>query len=119
MDKLSFINILKERKKERQRYFSGYLYYAKLIQKKATEILGKCRVLVFGSALTGDYHPILSDIDVLIISPNAPSDCGNKSKIKMEILAQFGHGSPFEIHLVRPEEYEDWYSKFIQKSVEI
>lgn len=119
MDRLTYIGILKERRREREKYFQNYLDYVRLIKKKAEEILGNCRLLVFGSILKGDYHPVLSDIDILIISPNAPVDSEQKSKIKVKLLADFEMGNPFEIHIISPDDYENWYSKFIKEKTEV
>ena len=119
MDKMTLVDIQKEIKEEREKYFKNFLVYAKQIKEMAVKILGGCRVLVFGSVLTADYHPVLSDIDILIISPAAAERPREKSKIKNQILSGFDFGNPFEIHLISPEEYEEWYSKFIHQKIEI
>jgi predicted nucleotidyltransferase len=100
-------------------YFKNYLFYAKEIKSRAKEILGDCRVMVFGSVLKDDYHPVLSDIDVLIISSKAPADSGQKAKIKVKLLSNFETGNPFEIHIISPDDYENWHSKFIKEKREI
>lgn len=119
MSKITLVDILKERKEERGKYFDNYLEYAKEIKKQTEAILGKCRVFVFGSVLKKDYHPILSDIDILVVSLAIAEKPRQKSKIKNQILSRFEFGNPFEIHLITPEEYEDWYSKFIDQKIEI
>lgn len=119
MNKITLTDILKERKEKREKYFKDYFFYAKEIKNKAEEILGDCRVLVFGSILKGDYHPVLSDIDILIIASKSPTDSEQKAKIKVKILADFEIGNPFEIHLTNPGDYEDWYAKFLKEKIEI
>jgi hypothetical protein len=116
---MSLTEMLFETRKKREKYFENYLEYAKKIKERAREILGEVKVFVFGSVLKGDYHPVLSDIDILIVSPKAPKDASEKSKIKIKILSEFELGNPFEIHLVTPEDYEDWYSRFIKEKIEI
>jgi len=37
----------------------------------------------------------------------------------MEISKEIGECTPFEIHIVTPEEHENWYKKFIDKYIEI
>ena len=32
---------------------------------------------------------------------------------------KFGDFFPFEFHLVTPEEYQNWYQKFIKEKIEI
>jgi predicted nucleotidyltransferase len=116
---ITLTDILKERKEEKQKYFKNYLFYAKKIKDKAEEILGDCRVFVFGSILKGDYHPVLSDIDILIISSRSPANSEQKAKIKVKILSEFEMGNPFEIHIITPDDYQNWYSKFIKEKAEI
>ncbi len=104
----------------RKKYFDNWRYYAKVIKDLAIKELGEVKVIVFGSVVKGDYHPALSDIDVLIVSPNMPESNLERAKIKVRILDRIGKWNPFEIHLVNPKEYE-WYRKFIllDKYVEV
>lgn len=96
----------------RGKYFENYLDYAKIIKDKAQSILGDVKVLVFGSVIKGNYLPN-SDIDILIISDNAPENLFEEVKIKHEILKAF-ENHPFEIHLAPPKLYENWYKNFIK-----
>jgi len=104
---------------KKQKYFKNYLYWCKKIKKKARELLGKdVKVLVFGSVVRGDFGPN-SDIDVLIISKNLKKDWSENNQIKVEIKKEIGFFTPFQIHLATPEEFKNWYKKFIKKDFKV
>ena len=109
----TLIDFLIEKKQRDEKYFKNYLFWAKKIKKEAKKNLEDVRVLLFGSVIKKQTEPG-SDIDVLIISPQLKSP-EKKSKILTEILREIGQSSPFEIHLVTPEEYRNWYQRFIKK----
>jgi len=71
------------------------------------------KVLLFGSIVRGDWGPN-SDIDVLIISHKLLPDWEENSWIRTKIKSAISFYSPFQIHLARPEEYENWYKSFIK-----
>lgn len=108
----SLYKLLAERNEANKKYFQNYLAYAKKIKERAQKLLGEARVLVFGSVVRNDYLPN-SDIDVLVISSTAPQDLFTSTKIKLELTKDFERGA-FEIHLIRPKEYENWYKNFIK-----
>ena len=70
-------------------------------------------VFIFGSVAEGKEE-IGSDIDILIISPNLK----DRGKVIAKIWKKIGFFSPFEIHLITPEEYK-WYKHFIKHKIEI
>lgn len=113
----SFIQILKEIWKEKKEYFDNYKFYCQKIKKKAKNILGTVKVLVFGSIVKGEFNQ-KSDIDVLIISENLPEDQEERDKIRTEIKSIISPFSPFQIHLTTPEKYQNWYKKFIKENFE-
>jgi predicted nucleotidyltransferase len=115
MRKITLTDLLIERKKREEKFFKNYLYYGKKIKKEAEKILGKVRVLIFGSILREDE--IARDIDVLIISPKLKKT-QLKNEIRLKIQKKLGP-SPFELHLIRPKEYQDWYKNFIKEFAEI
>jgi len=100
----------------KEKYFKNYLKYAKEIKTEARKLLGKVKVFVFGSILRKNEVP--RDIDILIISPKLKTS-SQKSKIQVEIFGRTGFSSPFEIHLITPEEYRDWYRNFIKEKIKI
>ncbi|MFN4227549.1 MAG: nucleotidyltransferase domain-containing protein [Candidatus Ratteibacteria bacterium] len=113
MNKL-FVQILKKRVKEREEYFKNYYLYCKKIKEEAEKILGKVKVVVFGSIVKNEYKPF-SDIDVLIVTDNLSDTYEDRIKIKTEIKSKIGSFSPFQIHLITTSEYNNWYKKFIKK----
>jgi predicted nucleotidyltransferase len=112
----SEIDLLIEEAKKEEKYFKNYLKYTKIIKKEAEKLLGKVKVFIFGSILKKDEIP--QDIDILIISPRLKST-RQKSKILAEIWRKIGYLAPFEIHLITPREYQNWYRFFIKKKIEI
>ena len=113
---MDLVDLLLEIKKKNEKYFKNPKKYAKIIKKKAKEILGEVEVYLFGSIVRGDFGPD-SDIDVLVVSENL-----NKEKIgeiKAQILRQIDFFAPFQIHLITKEEYENWYKNFIKEKIKI
>lgn len=115
-DKLTEI-ILKKRN-EQDKYFKNYLFWSKQIKKIAEGLIGNVRVFVFGSILRQSKNEIPRDIDILIISP-VFRDRTKKSAIKVKIWQGIGIDSPFEIHLISPEDFDNWYRLFIKEKIEI
>jgi predicted nucleotidyltransferase len=109
-----FLEILIKKRKNREKYFKNYLFWSKKIKKEAEKELGDVKVFVFGSILRRSKTEIPKDIDIMIISQNL-KDVTKKSKIRMKISRKIGADSPFEIHLITPEDYRDWYSHFIKE----
>jgi len=109
----TLVDFLIEKKAREEKYFRDYLFWAKEIKEVAQENLGKSKVFLFGSIIRKQAEPG-SDIDILIISPKLKTP-EKKSEIRTKILEKIGNSSPFEIHLITPKEYQDWYSHFIKK----
>lgn len=108
----SLYKILSEKIEASEKYFKNIEFYGKEIKKIINEILPCSRVLFFGSAIRKDYFKG-SDIDVLIISENIPSDSFRRAEIVIKIKEIFPD-NPFQFHFATPEEYEFWYKKFIK-----
>jgi predicted nucleotidyltransferase len=111
----SFYEIILEEAKSRKKYLDNYMFYAKIIKEKAKKLLKDAEVYVFGSVVRGDYNP-MSDIDIMIVSEKVPDNVIEQAKIKAKILEDFEAGV-FQIHLVKPFEYENWYKKFIKNDI--
>ena len=77
------------------------------------------KAIIFGSIIDESYHVMLSDIDMLVISENIPRKAKERAEILSKIDSMIGSFNPFEIHLITPKEYENWYKKFIDKCIEI
>jgi predicted nucleotidyltransferase len=52
----------------------------------------------------------------MIVSEKVPDNVIEQAKIKAKILEDFEAGV-FQIHLVKPFEYENWYKKFIKNDI--
>ena len=105
--------LLKEREK-RIRIFKNYIEYVGIVKKIARDLLGDAKVYVFGSVVKGDYHPILSDIDVAVVT-----SCRDRKKhleLKAEVARLFGDN--FEIHVLNENEWR-FYKRFIDKFIEV
>ncbi|MBZ1345511.1 MAG: nucleotidyltransferase domain-containing protein [Candidatus Nealsonbacteria bacterium] len=112
----SELDFLIEEAQKEEKYFKNYLKWTKIIKKEVEKPLGKVKVLIFGSVLKKDEVP--QDIDILIISPGLKTN-EQKSKIRLKIWKKIGPTSPFEIHLITPEEYQNWYQNFIKEKIEV
>jgi len=112
-----FVRLLQQRQKKQQKYFRHYLNYGRKIKQETERMLGKSRVIIFGSVLKKDEIP--QDIDLLIISPSFKKALV-KSKIRQEIQKRAAAPSPpFEFHLITPQQYRHWYRYFLEEKIEI
>ncbi len=110
----TLIQLKKKIWQKRKRYFENYLFWSRKIKQKTIEILGEdVKVLVFGSIVKGEWGPN-SDIDILIISEKLSKNWEENTWIKTEIKKSIDLFSPFQIHLATPQEYQNWYQKFIK-----
>lgn len=114
---MKYIDILIERANRRKEYFRHRRRYLRRIKQLMRGMVPHAKVYLFGSVARGDYW-INSDIDVLIVSPSMPSRSMERSRISAEVHSAIGHGSPFELHLVTPDEMK-WYNRFIDKKIEV
>ncbi|MFN3966821.1 MAG: nucleotidyltransferase domain-containing protein [Endomicrobiia bacterium] len=109
----SLYKLLAEQNKKSQEYIQNYIFYSKEIKMLIKDLLPDAKILVFGSVIKGTYR-INSDIDILVISSKIPKGLFEQGEIKLKIKEKFPD-APFEIHLVTPYEYENWYKKFIKE----
>lgn len=108
----SLYKIIADTNKRAEKYFHNSLFYAKEIKNMLQKSLPDVKVLIFGSAMRGDYQ-VSSDIDILVISSGIPKNLFTQAEIKLKIKNQFPD-APFEIHLITPKEYKNWYKRFIK-----
>lgn len=111
---MDLIDLLLERKRENQKYFDEPLKYARIIKEEANKILGDVKVYIFGSIVKGNYS-VNSDIDLLVIAKEIRPE--ERGKIIASLLNSVGFFSPFEIHLITNEVFENWYKRFIKEDV--
>ena len=105
--------LLADQNEQRKKYIQQPHLYGKEIKKAARDVLADAKVILFGSIITRRFGPD-SDFDVLIVTNHRFSDIFDQAKMKRKILDHFSN-NPFEIHLVTPEQYENWYKGFIKK----
>ena len=110
-------SILKAQFEEEKKYFLEAKKYAQKIKNQAQKTLFPLQVFLFGSIVKGNWTPS-SDIDLLLVSPSVPKKQYQRAKIKTKLYQEIGLASPFEIHLITPEEFS-WYKRFIDKKVKI
>jgi len=101
----------------RRKHLENWRQIAETICRRAKQLLGDVRVYVFGSIARGDWGPN-SDIDILIVG-NVPQDPIEIAKTRIAILETVDPDAPVELHLATPQQYENWYRRFIDKAIEI
>jgi len=111
---MRYFDLLKKRAQERKHYLDNLDKYLKIVKEFFEEKLGEIEIYLFGSILRDDFGPN-SDIDILVISKNTPAFSYERSKLIAELKRKIGFVNPFEIHIITPDEYEEWYSKFIKE----
>src|SRR3972149_5863116 len=94
-----------------KKYFENSEEYFRIIKTRAKNILGKdAKIFVFGSLVRKDYHPMISDIDIAVVSKDIPKRAIERAKTKLKLKKGFEF-SPFEIHLLNKKEWQT-YKKF-------
>ena len=109
---MRYFDLLKKRAQRRESYLDNLPYYRDEIENFFKANLGEASVRFFGSVLTENFDAE-SDVDVLVVSPRTPPRLDERSRLIAELRSKIGFASPFEIHLITEEEYEDWYKNFI------
>ena len=114
---MNLTELVLSQKREEEKYFKNYLFYARKAAKSAQKFLPDVRVYLFGSILKKENTPS-SDIDLLISSVKMPKKLRDRNRIKVEILKKIGFLSPFELHLVDGEGFR-FYQGFIDRMKKI
>jgi len=99
------------------KYLNNVKGYLEKIKEVCKRFDPNCRLMVFGSYARNSMD-VESDIDLLLITDNA-FDPLWRGKLFAAIAKEIGLVTPFEIHIVTAEEYENWYRKFIDASIEV
>jgi len=103
----------------RRHVLENWRTYVERLCQPAKALLGDAKIIVFGSVARGNWAPD-SDIDVLVISPNAPEDPWRRAEISLALKDAAGEAATaLELHIVTPQQYHNWYKKFIDAEVEI
>ncbi len=98
------VDVVSETIEERRRSVEKIDTFLKLIKERAKKVLGRdTRVYVFGSYVRKrDFHPFLSDVDVLIVSPKVKRNVRKIVEIKEKIVKN-DIPDIFELHLADEE----------------
>jgi predicted nucleotidyltransferase len=112
---MSFLDLIKRLHELRRRYVENLSHYLCLIKEVALRHDPGAEVLLFGSYAEGTARPD-SDVDVLIATKLA-ADEEARARLRREINDTLGRPNPFELHIVTPAQYREWYAKFIKKCV--
>jgi len=101
------------------KFLKEWKKWSKKIATASKEILGECKVFVFGS-IVKEKAVGGSDIDILIIHSKLPESRKKRAEIivKIEEKAGLPLYHPFEIHLVNEEEAK-WYFRHIDDFIQI
>ncbi|MGB9659692.1 MAG: nucleotidyltransferase domain-containing protein [Nitrososphaerales archaeon] len=85
-----------------------WYFWSNAIAKAARDVIGSCKVLVFGSVVEG-HATGRSDVDILIVADQLPKSFRERGNLKaeIEVKACLPLYHPFEIHLVTKEEVRD------------
>ncbi|MDK2464680.1 MAG: nucleotidyltransferase domain-containing protein [Candidatus Korarchaeota archaeon] len=113
---LSLVDLELERLREWRRYLEDPLRYARRMREVARRVDPEARVILYGSRVSGEARPD-SDVDVLVVTRVA-GDAWARARLRVEIAREIGDYTPFEIHIVTPEEFERWYGRFIGDHIE-
>lgn len=113
----TLIDLQIECAREREKYIRDLEGYLRRIKEVCMRFDPECRLLVFGSFVRGSMR-VDSDVDVLVISRCA-GNATFRAMLRAAIAGEIGLVTPFEIHIITPEEYEAWYKKFIDVYREI
>ncbi|OYT25905.1 MAG: DNA polymerase subunit beta [Thermofilum sp. ex4484_82] len=113
----TLIDLELETLKEWKKYYDNPRFYIEKVKAIARKHDKQARVMLFGSIIKGNMRPN-SDIDVLLITRLA-ENVDDRIKLRVEISREIGDSTPFEIHIITPREYENWYKRFIDKYLEL
>jgi len=114
---VSLVDLELERVREWRKYYKDPLKYVKKMREVVRRRDPEARVLLFGSWVAGEARPD-SDIDVLVVTRLA-GDVRARLDLRMNIAREVGECTPFEVHIVTPEEFEAWYKRFLKEYVEV
>ncbi|MGC9069346.1 MAG: nucleotidyltransferase domain-containing protein [Thermoprotei archaeon] len=112
---MDIVEILIEERKLREKVFNDYINYAKKIKEIVSKEIKDFKLFVFGSVVRGDFHVMLSDIDIAIVTNEKVED----SRLKVKIEKELGLIGIFQIHIISEKIWNDWYLKLIDKYIEI
>ncbi len=87
----------------------------KRIARFVRDIYPDAKVYFFGSALKGKYTA-MSDIDILVVIDGISKE--EMTKLKAKIIMKFFE-YPIEVHMINTSKLFSWYTRFIDKMIEV
>jgi len=103
---------------ERRRwYFENLDKVVDAMRSVLDEFFSEYEIYLFGSVAEGDYT-MASDIDILVVSREAPRQVSKRSEVVSRIYSAIGLDAPVEVHLVDPEGFQ-WYRRFMRRCVRL
>ena len=90
----------------------NYQEVLKEVKSLIKSIDPEARIIFFGSVLRGNYNAS-SDIDLIVI----PSDMAFKDRIIVAVWKSLD--APIELHIITPDQFEEWYLRFIDMYKEL
>ena len=110
------VELAKRVYERRKKYFKNLDFYLDLVKKRVREIFPNAKIYLFGSVVEGRVHTH-SDIDLAVVTDNAPKNVRELARIKVKILEGLDF-SPFELHILSEKEW-NFYKNFVKKFREI
>ena len=111
-ERISSVALAKRLYLKRKAFFEGLPENLKVIRERALSLLPSSSVYLFGSVFRGEHSVALSDVDIAVVSEAVPENPDERARLKIEILGEL-HGSPIELHLLTPKEWE-FYRNFVR-----
>lgn len=107
-------DLLAESGSKALKQLENYREAARKVKSILNTLLTGFRVYVFGSVTKG-RQTAMSDIDILIVVDGVTRD--QAYEVEAKIYSSID--APIELHVASTEEFNRWYSKFIDKLEEI
>ena len=96
------------------RQLENYMEVARKVKEIVKSTWPDANVYVFGSVVEGRYTAA-SDIDILILVDRYDKD----EAYRVKALIYEAIDAPVEVHLATDREFETWYSRFIDRLIEV
>ncbi len=93
-------------------YLKNYKEVALRVKTILQKHDSKAELYIFGSVLEGKMTA-LSDIDLLVVSARP------EIEYRLKLDAYQASDAPLEIHFATPDQYKNWYRRFIKKKIKV
>ncbi len=101
---------------KREKHIRSWHEWIHRVIKEILEEFRDAEIYIVGSIARGEIHRS-HDVDVMIVSSKVPADKNErlKKKIELKTIKPYLREYPVDIHLVRPEEKDEWLKKQYKK----